>query len=199
MSRVPWRIVGLLTMGMCLTACGADRADDGSDVPVLETCATLTTEPAPLTSEPASEVAPTIAGVPVDGCAPVPRVELRSDADVVSADVVYYGESSPTCGFNTDGNAMFDDAFRPERALVASDGRLEVAVDQSADVTVDVRLLQPDTALATIDPGGQALSASDGAYPLVLPGSGCFVVTIGFNTDTRSGQFTALATSSRAC
>lgn len=182
-------------MGMCLTACGVESAGDSSELPVLETGATLTTEPASLTTEPAAEVATTIADVPVEGCAPVPRVELRSDAAVVTADVVYYGESSQTCGFNTDGNAMFDDAFRPERAILASDGRLEIAVDQPGEVTVDIRLLRPDTGLAAIDPGGPALSASDGAYSLVLPDSGCFVVTIGFKTDTRSGQFVALAAS----
>lgn len=183
-------------MGICLTACGAQTAGGSPELTVPEASAAVITEQAQLTTEPASEVATTIADVPVDGCAPAPSVELRSDTDVVTADVVYYGESSSTCSLNSDGNAMFDNAFRPSRALVASDGHFEIAVDQPGDVTVDIRLLQSDIDLATIDPSGQTLSASGGAYSLALPGSGCFAVTVEFNTDTQSGQFTALAASS---
>ena len=181
---------------MCLTACGAESAGDSSELPALETGATVTIDTAPPMTEPEADVAMTIADAPVAGCAPFPHVELRSDADVVAADEVYYGESSPTCGFNGDGNAMFDDTYRPERALVASNGRFEIAVDQPGAVTVDVRVLQPDTGLARIDPGGQVLSPINGRYSLALPGAGCFVVTIGFNTETQSGQYTALAASS---
>lgn len=196
MRRVARRIVGLLTLGICLTGCGADNAGDSSELPSPDTSVTDTTASASPTSEPMLAMETTIVDVSLDGCAPTPRVELTSGADVVAADVVFYGESSPTCGFNADGDAMFDDSFRPERAILATDGRLEIAVDQPGSVTVDTRLLQPDTGLAAIDPGGQALSASDGAYSLELPGSGCFVVTIGFKTETRSGRFTALAASS---
>lgn len=184
-------------MGMCLTACGAEKSGESTALRAPDASAASMTEPAQLTTQPLSEAVTTIADVPVDdGCAPTPIVELRSDADVVIADVVYYGESSPSCSFNSDGSAMFDNAFRPERALVTNDGHFEIAVDQPGDVAVDVRLLQSDTGLATIDPGAQALSAGGGAYSLALPGSGCFAVTVKFNTDTQSGQFTALAASS---
>lgn len=117
-------------------------------------------------------------------------------------DMVYYEETTESCGYSADGIAMFDPLFRPEQALVAPDGTVKVTVDGNGegDVMHDVRPLEPTLAVGGIKPAIAATVDSDGAYPVTLPGGGCFVVTIGWQAEGRSAKFTSLVeTVSGAC
>jgi hypothetical protein len=131
--------------------------------------------------------------LPLDPCA-VPVVRLVSAVDEVAADLVYYGDSSLPCSMNADGEAVFDDAFRPARNLVAPGGSLAIAVDQPGDVSVDVRPLDGVGRLADLAPAGDVLTAAaDGTYPISLPGVGRYVITVGWWAGERGGQFVAVA------
>jgi hypothetical protein len=113
-------------------------------------------------------------------------------------DVIYYSEHTRTCDYDVDGEATFDDAFRPSSALLVPARELAIAAEPKGSVSVDVRPLEPGMRLAVIGPSSDVLAAaSDGTYPLTLPHPGCFVVTVGWSVDDRSGEFTGLAESER--
>jgi hypothetical protein len=121
-----------------------------------------------------------------------------SSVDRVEMDVIYYGEQSETCGYNVDGDAMFDDAFRPALALLVPARELAIAAGPKGSVSVDIRPLEPGMRLAVIGPSSDVLAAaSDGTYPITLPHPGCFVVTVGWGVGDRDGHFTGLAESER--
>jgi hypothetical protein len=133
-----------------------------------------------------------------EGCHREPTVELVSSVDRVTMDLIYYNEMTETCGYAIDGEAMFDDAFRPASALFAPTRDLAIATDTDGSVSVDIRPLKPGMRVATSGPSRDVLAAvSDRTYPLALPGPGCFVVTIGWRGENRVGQFTGLAESQR--
>ncbi len=58
--------------------------------------------------------------------------------------------------------------------------------------------LEPGLRLADVAPTRDVPPADHGTYPITLPGAGCFVVTVGWNGDNRTGQFTGLAETHRS-
>ncbi|MGI9053776.1 MAG: hypothetical protein ACR2HQ_14220 [Ilumatobacteraceae bacterium] len=119
-----------------------------------------------------------------------------SRTDRLAMDLIYYGESTATCGWDVDGEAMFGDAFRPAAALVVPLGELAIVPDTVGAISVDVHPLTPDLRLAFLDTSPEVLgAANDGRYPVTLPGRGCFVVSVGWSADGRSAAFTGLAES----
>ena len=134
---------------------------------------------------------------PSDDCGEVPNVALVSGDVSVTMDLVFYEESTGTCGYNADGEAMFDDSYRPASVLLAeggqSVGRREALLASSPSTSVHS---SPGLRLASIEPSADALASSaDGGYVLSLRGAGCFVVTVGFRGEARDGRFTGLAES----
>jgi hypothetical protein len=79
----------------------------------------------------------------VEGCHGSPVVKLVSDDVRVVMDLIYYKEGSAMYGYHADGEAIFDDTFRPTTALVVSDGELAVVPTVDGAVSVDVRPLRP--------------------------------------------------------
>ncbi|MDQ3468347.1 MAG: hypothetical protein M3487_01000 [Actinomycetota bacterium] len=163
-------------------------------LPTLEsTCSPV--ESSPTDAPPAPPQATLVD--PWEPCLGPPLVELTSGTGRVAMDLIYYGESSSTCfGLNVDGDAMFEDNFRPATALVVPAGELVIDPDRPGEAWVDVRPLEPGMRLAGIEVSRVVLSAaSDGTYPVSLPGPGCFVVTVGWGDDVGDGTFTGLAES----
>jgi hypothetical protein len=78
----------------------------------------------------------------VEGCHGSWVVELASDDVRVVMDLIYHKDGSATYGYHADGEAMFDDTFRPTTALV-SDGELAVVPTVDGAVSVDVPPLRP--------------------------------------------------------
>jgi hypothetical protein len=68
---------------------------------------------------------------------------LVSDDVRVVMDLIYYNEGSAMYGYHADGEAMFDDTFRPTTAPVVSDGELAVVPTVDGAMSVDVRPLRP--------------------------------------------------------
>ena len=76
------------------------------------------------------------------------------------------------------------------------DGQLAIAPERAGDVSFDVRPLEPGMRLAIIGTSDDVLAvASDGTYPISLPGPGCFVVTVAWGDDVSNGHYTGLAES----
>jgi hypothetical protein len=148
---------------------------------------------------PASSPPRTLQDPDAEGCLGAPVVELVRDRDRVEMDLIYYQEISATCGYNADGDAMFDDAFHPATALDALDGELAIATGFQAAVSIDIRPFKPPVRLAAISTSPDILAAaSDGTYPVALPGNGCFVVTVAWSVDItetsgREGKYTGLS------
>lgn len=134
-----------------------------------------------------------------EGCIGALVVELVSDSDRSEMDLIHYQETSATCGYNADGDAMFDDAFRPATALDALDGELAIATGFQAEVSVDIRPFEPPMRLTAINPSPDILAAaSDGTYPVAVSGTGCFVITVAWSADItetsgREGMYTGLS------
>ncbi|MEJ7561637.1 MAG: hypothetical protein WKF45_03830 [Ilumatobacteraceae bacterium] len=129
------------------------------------------------------------------GCRREPDVDLASDGSRTQMDLVYLGEHSGTCGRDLDGDAMFNDSFRPTAVLTVPTGRLALWMSARGRVDVDVRPLRRQMRLAVIDPRGRVEPAADRSYPITLPGRGCFAVTVHWVADGRDGLFTGLAES----
>jgi hypothetical protein len=145
--------------------------------------------PAPITTNP--DPTP-------EGCLGAPIVELVSSVDRVEMDIIYYSEQTTTCGYNADGEAMFDGDFRPASAALVPARELAIAAEPKGSVSVDIRPLEPATRLNAIGPSSDVLAAArDGTYPITLPHPGCFVVTVGWIVGDRDGHFTGLAESER--
>lgn len=149
-----------------------------------------------------SDVSPAEAQLPDDDqaladCTAITAVELISVEDSAPMDLVFYEHMTSTCGYNADGDAMFDDSFRPATAVETASGELRIAAPGSGAVSVDIRSLEPGTRLAGIRPSADVLTIdSAGTYPISIPGNGCFVITVGWIAGERSAQFTGLAESS---
>jgi len=167
---------------LAVAGCGEASVGSPTDVTPLDT-----TDEVPPTTSTSS---------PPDECGEVPKVALASGDISVSMDLVFYEESTDACGYNADGEAMFDDGFRPASALLAAGGELSVFANVVGAFSVDISPLETGLRLASIEPSPDVLSsASDGSYVLSLPGPGCFVVTVGFVDEGRHGRFTGLAES----
>ena len=110
--------------------------------------------------------------------------------------MVFYGESTQSCGLDVDGDAMFDPSFHPEHVLLAPDGTINVTVDGDGELVQDVQPFEPTMVVAGIKPTTAVTADSDGSYPVTLPGAGCFVVTIGWQAEGRTGQFASLVETS---
>lgn len=206
-------------MGVCrlalgavlLAACGGTAGAPSPTVTVRSTPGnepSETVRPAPsavslppaTSSSTASPDAPapstTLPNQTPEGCHREPIVELVSNAGRMVMDLIYYAESAGTCGYNADGEAMFNDAFRPATAAVAPEGELAISIDPDGATSVDIQPLEPGLRLANIRPSSDILAvASNGTYPIALPGPGCFVVTVGWRLEERDGQYTGLAES----
>jgi hypothetical protein len=164
--------VGLLAITVSLTACASsESADDAVDLAPARSTNPSSPVTSSADSSATSNPATTVIPLRPDDCSPAPSVEVRGDTGAVVADLVYFGESSPTCGYNSDGVAMFDSSIRPDSVLVASDGRIDVVVSEPGDVRVDIRELHPNAGIGAIELGGEPLVSTDGTYPLALPGS----------------------------
>ncbi|MGI9029832.1 MAG: hypothetical protein ACR2HP_07580 [Ilumatobacteraceae bacterium] len=156
---------------------------------VDSTCVAVESDPADAPAPPTTQPDPT-----PDGCRRQPDVEMVAGTERIEMDVIFYGESSPTCGWDSDGDAMFNDDLRPAEALLTPDGGLAIAADLVGRLSVGIEPLVPDQRLANLAPGAEVpASADDGTYPVALPGPGCFVITVGWSSDGRSGQFVGLA------
>jgi hypothetical protein len=123
-------------------------------------------------------------------CEDIPALTLVGiGAERVEMDLVFF---EGFCGYNADGAAMFDNAYRPRRAVLAHD-QVYLAKAQGGAVTVDVRPLEQDLVLSGIAPSLPAGSADeDGTYAIAVDASGCAVVTIDWRSDSGRGRFTGL-------
>lgn len=171
---------------------GAPTSESATATPTSTTAASAS---APLATASSPTLGSALDAPTPEGCSAIPRLSLRSATDVVALDVVYYGESSPTCGWDVDGEAMFDDTFRPERAVLSTDSVLAIGVDQAGELQVGIHLLAPDTRVATLGTDDASTAGRDRTRWLALPGAGCFVVAVTWIDGGRSGQFVGLAAS----
>lgn len=188
----------LLMLLVGATACGgpsdggsaATTVARSSTVPPMATASTSSLAPAGTTAAPTTSTASTQA----PGCDLIPSVTLRAGASEAAMDLVHLSRHGDGCGYDADGPAMFDDTFVPAVAVHAPEGRVSVASDEAGAYSLDVRRLEGGPRLASIEPSpGNLMAADDGSYPVVLPASGCLVVTIGIRSDTLDARFTGLA------
>jgi hypothetical protein len=125
-------------------------------------------------------------------CHEPPSASVTGGNTISPMTLIVYEESTPQCGQNVDGEAMVDPLFRPGIALVAPDGNIRVTVDALGEVVQDVQTLEPTTAIGSIKPKTLATADNYGKYPVTMPGTGCFVVTIGWQAEGRRAQFASL-------
>jgi hypothetical protein len=137
---------------------------------------------------------------PPEGCLGVPAAVVSAGGEALAMDLVYYAESSPTCGYDADGVYMFDDALRPSRFVLAAEGVVRVLIERSGTMRVTTTPLTPDLRLATADGGGDGQEAEGAtAVELAIPDEGCIVVTLHWQskptteTEGSSAQMVALA------
>lgn len=198
------RRIGAAASAFALVAGCGDR--DPSDTPLADEGTATTADATPMTTTPGTSspgsVSPTMASSPRaqpdrgNGCEDTPVVELESADRTVEMDVMFYQRSTKGCGYNADGAAMFDDHLRPAGALRVTRRALAVAPHPDADISIDIRPLEPRMRLASNTPSNDVLAAAnDGTYPISLPGAGCFAVTVDWHIDGRDGRYTATAES----
>lgn len=181
-------------------AIGYRTAGEGQDVPLEFEPPLPQLEPS-ATTEPAATRPADLTTPNPHGCQGAPTVELVSNARRLTTDLVFYGEQTPTCGYDRDGGAMFNDTFRPATALLVPDRELMIVTDRTGEVSVDIRALAPGMRLADIVPPPDVLTAAaDGTFPIALPARGCFVVTLGIRPEIGVGRFVGLVETERgAC
>ena len=167
-----------------------------TDIPPLSTASTST--PERMQTVPSEHSSPATTDVVKDsiparcGDIPFPTL-LGADGASLTMDLVFYGDQ---CGYDSDGDAMFDDAYRPSRALLADGDRIELtSVTEDAPI-VDIRPLEAGLVLRSIEP---ALSSPppnaipDDPYPIDLDGRSCVVITVDLRSDAVQSRFVALA------
>ena len=83
----------------------------------------------------------------------MPDLRLASGDREVTMDLIHFGG----CGSNSDGNAMFDDTFRPSEALLL-DNEVELLNARGAKITFGVTSLTPNLRLAALKPDSAPVS-----------------------------------------
>jgi hypothetical protein len=161
----------------CAGAC-SDSTDQASPSTVIATAPT----------EPPSTLC--------DGRAPT--LQLVAEDVAIEMELISISRS---CGYDGDGAAMLDPAYRPAETSVAVRRLDIVGVPDSAEVKVDIRPLTSATSVANIQPGGAPLNpGTDGRYSIEVPGDDCLLVTVAWATADESGRQAALIqTNDAAC
>jgi len=80
-------------------------------------------------------------------------------------------------------------------AIVADAGSLSVVASQDGELSVGISLDGDTDDDEGAPPAFSVGVEAEQEIPLVLPGPGCFVVTVDWETDVGDGLFTALAES----
>lgn len=187
----------LFAVAACLALVGvaalALRDDGRADAPVADTVHTVVGQPA---ESAGSTPAPTdvVDSVPLRcGDIPLPTL-VGADGAAVDMDLVFFGDS---CGFDADGEARFDDAYRP-RSVLPVDGAVTLTNIGDAVTLVDIRALDAGLVLHSIEPTVAApapFARSDEGDVFELDGLPCAVVTVARRSETSNGRFVALAES----
>lgn len=161
-------VAAAAVFAMCAVGC-SDALDQASSSTVTTTAPT----------EPSTTLC--------DGRAPA--VQLIAADTAIDMDLISISRS---CGYDGDGAAMFDSAYRPASSTVATRRLDVVGVPDSAEIKVDIRPLTSATSLANVLPGTPLDPGVDGSYSIEVPGDGCLLVTVAWVTDDERGRHAAL-------
>jgi hypothetical protein len=147
----------------------------------MSTTNSSTTTTVALTTDAGAEISSAI-----DDCVETPDLLLASGDQQVAMDLVYFGG----CDLNSDGVAMFDNAFRPSEALLI-ENEVELLNAGDAEVTYGVTALTPDLRLAGLKPDSTPdIRGSHIVLPILV--NGCSAVVVGWTTARQAGQFVAI-------
>ncbi len=120
---------------------------------------------------------------------PAPAVQLIAADVAIDMELVSISRS---CGYDGDGAAMFDPAYRPASSTVATRRLDVVGVPDSAEIKVDIRTLKSGTSVANIQPGTLLEPGADGSYSIEVPGDSCLLVHLEWTTADDRGRHAAL-------
>ena len=161
-------VVAAAVFAMCAVGC-SDAPDRASPSTVIATA------PAQPSTTPCDGQAPTVQLIAAD---------VAIDMDLISI--------SRSCGYDGDGAAVFDPAYRPTSSTVATRSFDVVGVPDSAEVKVDIRPLTSATSVVNIQPGTPLDPGADGRHSIEVLGDGCLLVTLAWTTKDESGRHAAL-------